>query len=251
LLTELGITLPDKQENSLKNRVFIRNISQVSGGRLDSYYFQEHFEKLEVALKNGKYPIVRVSDEAEKITSGATPLSGGDSYTDVENGIPFVRSGEINEFNEIDFENCLYIKREVHETMLKSSQLKFNDILIAIVGATIGQVAVYKSDIEGNINQALALVRFKENVLPEYFKSFLYYSIGQSVLDRLKRPVARANINLQEIGTIPFPLPPLEIQEIIVNHIQSIRDKAKVLENEAKEILEQANAEVERMILGE
>jgi hypothetical protein len=42
--------------------------------------------------------------------------------------------------------------------MLKSSQLKFNDTLIAIVGATIGQVAIYESDKEANINQALTRV---------------------------------------------------------------------------------------------
>ena len=111
--------------------------------------------------------------------------------------------------NEIDFENCLYIKRKVHEKMLKSSQLKFNDTLIAIVGATIGQVTIYESDKEANINQALALVRFGEDVLPEFFKSIQFYSAGKGVLDRLKRPVARANINLDEIGTTTFPLPAL------------------------------------------
>ena len=35
LLKELRITLPNEQEKSLKNRVFLRNISEVSGGRFD------------------------------------------------------------------------------------------------------------------------------------------------------------------------------------------------------------------------
>lgn len=251
LLEELGITLPEQQENSLKNRVFLRNINEVSGGRFDGYFYQEYFRKLELSLENGKYPIVKVSQKAKKITSGSTPLSGGDSYTNPEEGIPFVRSGEINEFNEIDFENCIYLKKEVHEKMLKGSKLQYNDILIAIVGATIGQIAVYKSNREANINQALALVRFNDDVLPEFFKSFLFYSVGKGVLYRLKRPVARANINLDEIGTITFPFPPLEIQEKIVSEITKRRQQAQALQAQAKAVLEQAKMEVEGMILGE
>ena len=38
-------------------------------------------------------------------------------------------------------------------------QLEYDDVLIAIVGATIGQVSVYKDKKPANINQALALVR--------------------------------------------------------------------------------------------
>ncbi len=46
---------------------------------------------------------------------------------------------------------------------------------------------------------------------------FLRSSFGQFILDRIKRPVARANINLDEIGSMPIPLPPLAKQKEIAD----------------------------------
>ena len=74
--------------------------------------------------------------------------------------------------------------------------------------------------------------------------------MGQLSLNRLKRPVARANINLEEISTIKIPLPPLAKQQEIANHIYSIRQQAKQLQEEGKTILENAKKEVEQMIIG-
>ena len=75
-------------------------------------------------------------------------------------------------------------------------------------------------------------------------------SIGQLNLDKMKRPVARANINLDEIGHIIIPIPPLDKQQEIINHISKMRAQAKQLQAEGAEILQKAKLEVERMILG-
>jgi type I restriction enzyme S subunit len=66
----------------------------------------------------------------------------------------------------------------------------------------------------------------------------------------MKRPVARANINLDEIGTLPIPLPPLEKQYEIAEHIRTIRQKAKQLQQDGACILADAKIQVEQMILG-
>lgn len=248
LLERLGIETPAATETK---KTFFTRASKLSGGRFDPFYHQIEFEELEKALQSGKYAVKSFQKLAKKITSGATPLAGGDAYTTKELGIAFIRSGEINEFDDIDFDDVVYIKPEVHNKMLKSSQLKKNDLMIAIVGATIGQVGIFKYDFEANINQAIALVRFNDSVNVEFIKSFLKTSIGQKVLERLKRPVARANINLDEIASIQIPLPPLEIQEEIAAHIQSIRERARELERDAQAEVERAKQEVERMILGE
>lgn len=226
ILKELGIILPE-ENNSIEKRIFTVEYKDVLKSKLDPYSNKLIFKKIKIAFRNSKYSSVKLKEYTIKITSGATPLAGGDDYTTKEEGIPFIRSGEINEFNEIDFENCLFIKKEIHNKMLKSSQLKYHDVLIAIVGATIGQVAIYNDTREANINQALALVRLKDSVIPEYFKSFLFSSAGKKILDQLKRPVARANINLDEIGTIEFPLPPLEIQKKIIEFVNKSRQDSQ------------------------
>ena len=184
------------------------------------------------------------------ITSGITPKSGGDAYGDDRlNGIPFIRSGNINIDGELDFNDLLYIRPNIHNTIMKSSQVRNNDFMIAIVGATIGQVGIYVFDNEANINQAIALVKLKDGINVEYVKELIKSSIGQLSLNRLKRPVARANINLEEIATIQVVLPPFEVQQKIATQIQSIRQQAKALQAEGKAILEDAKHKVEQMII--
>ena len=121
--------------------------------------------------------------------------------------------------------------------------------MIAIVGATIGQVGIYLSDKEANINQAIALVRVKEGINSEYVKEVVSSSIGQLNLERLKRPVARANINLEEIGSIIIPFPDLDKQNEIVNKVKTIRQKVKQLQNEGNALLEETIQKIEKLIL--
>lgn len=248
LLKELGITLPNLKAE-LNDRVFYVNYSELSN-RLDPYYSLKYFQQSFEAIHLGKYPIVSLKSLTTLITSGITPKSGGDAYVDDRlNGIPFIRSGNINIDGELDFNDLLYIRPNIHNTIMKSSQVRKNDLMIAIVGATIGQVGIYVFDNEANINQAIALVRLKDGINVEYVKELIKSSIGQLSLNRLKRPVARANINLEEIATIQVVLPPFEVQQKIATQIQSIRQQAKALQAEGKAILEDAKRKVEQMII--
>ena len=250
LLGELGIELPIMESQTLQNRIFIVSRS-VLEDRLDPYYSQEYFRNAFEVLGLCKYPVVNLKEISKLITSGITPKSGGDAYTEDKSiGIPFVRSGNISIDGELNYDDLLYLKPEIHENVMNSSKLKKDDILIAIVGATIGQVGIYLSEGEANINQAIALVRLKEGYNVQFVKELIKSSIGQLSLNRLKRPVARANINLEEISRIKVVLPPKEKQEEIVEHISEMRARAKKLQAEGAEVLQKAKMEVERMILG-
>lgn len=249
ILNELGINLPEIRTD-LKSRMFIVNRSELEA-RLDPYFSQNYFKEAFSTLFRGKYPVHSIKELSTLITSGITPKSGGEAYTeDKENGVPFIRSGNIDINGDIDFEDLLYIKPDIHETIMKSSQVKKNDLMIAIVGATIGQVGIYLDNREANINQAIALVRLKKCNDVQYIKEIIRSEVGQLSLNRLKRPVARANINLEEISSIKIPLPPLIKQQEIANHISAIRQLAKLLQKEGQTILENAKKEVEQMILG-
>lgn len=248
LLNELGVSLPE-QHTDLKDRMFIINKKSVDK-RWDPYYSQVYFRDAFKAVESGNYPVVNLKSISELITSGVTPKSGGEAYTeDRINGVPFIRSGNISIDGELNYDDLLYLKPRVHETVMSSSKLRMNDLLIAIVGATIGQVGIYLSNGEANINQAIALVRLKKGYNIQFVKELIKSSIGQLSLNRLKRPVARANINLEEIGTIKIVLPPLDKQNEIASHIFEIRQKAKALQEEGKAILEEAKRKVETMII--
>lgn len=247
ILETLHIKFPEVAEK----RCYSISSFDLRNNRMDTHYHQPKFSLLEEYLKNCNCDYKKIKDISYKISSGATPLSGGDSYTD-NTGIPFIRSGDINKYDKINYTKTLYIKENVHNKMLRSSQLEYDDVLIAIVGATIGQVAVYKDKRPANINQALALIRVdKSKILPEYLKIYMLSKFGQEELNRNKRPVARANLNLDEIGNINILLPDLEHQHTIVNKYYKILEEIDALKKDAKTEFEKSKAKIEKMILGE
>lgn len=247
ILKSLGIVLPPKEYQNCDKEFHI-NISVLINNRIDPYYHKPYFDKAFDCLRKS-HETKYLRDIAELITSGITPKSGGKDYTTSEKGIAFIRSGDIDISGDIDFSNLLYITPQIHNTKMKTSQLRRNDIMIAIVGATIGQVGIYLSDKEANINQAIALVRLNKGVNPEYIKEILKSSIGQLNLDRLKRPVARANINLEEVGSILIPVPNIDKQNELVRKVKDIRTKAKQLQKEGNALLEEAKQIIEKMII--
>ena len=245
ILNELEITMP-KIDSCNNRKIFTLNKSELSN-RYDPYYFQDYFKISFEEINKCSYPIKTIKELSSLITSGITPKSGGDAYTEDQINI---RSGNIDINGKLDFADLLYLRPEIHNTTMKSSQVKKEDLLIAIVGATIGQVGIYLDECEANINQAIALVRLKSGINVQYVKELIKSSVGQLSLNRLKRPVACANINLEEISTIKIPLPPLAKQQEIVDHITALRHQAAQLQQEGKEALEKAKQEVEEMILG-
>ncbi len=209
--------------------------------RIDPHFYIPAFIQFYQQLEKSKFKIKTIDEVAEKVTSGATPLSKGDAYTSKEQGIPFIRSGDINEDKSINFEEALYIKDKIHNKQLKGSKLKKRDVLIAIVGATIGQISIYDYDKEANINQAIAIVRLKQEINSEYVKAFMISTLGQKQLDRIKRPVARANINLDEVRSIKIIFPSLAIQNKIVALVENSYKKQKDKESKINEFLDSIN----------
>ena len=56
-------------------------------------------------------------------------------------------------------------------------------------------------------------------------------------------------INRDSLLNLKIPLPPLEIQNKIAEEVKRRIQKAEELQKEAKEVLEKAKQEVEKMIL--
>ncbi|TLD80949.1 restriction endonuclease subunit S [Helicobacter sp. MIT 05-5293] len=248
LLGELGITMPQKANNTLDSRIFTQKISALSGSRFDPSYHQKYYQDLEKALQKGKYPLERLKDITNFIASGATPKSKGEDYE--ENGkYYFLRLVNFTQNLEVDLENVIFVKEHIYNIDLSRVRVKRGDILFGIAGS-IGKIAQYNYDLPAVINQAIAILRFKKNVFNDFILCILSSNITKNQTSRLQRPVAQLNINIQELESLKIPLPPLLIQEQIADEITHRRDKAKKLQQEAKEILESAKKEVEKMILG-
>jgi restriction endonuclease S subunit len=227
-----------------KNKIFMINLQELEG-RLDPHFYEPKFIENENKLQ--KIGCTKLAHQSLSIFSGITPKSGGDAYCEMNVGIPFIRSGDFLENGNINFSELLYIKPDIHNGVMKGSQLKKNDLLIAIVGATIGKVGIYQDSRDANINQAIAAVRLKQNLKPEFVRAFLLTPIGQKVIDRIKRPVARANLNLEEVGSFLIPDFSISKQNKIILAMDDAYAAKKQKELEAQQLLDS----IDDYLLGE
>lgn len=244
VLDELGIKLPE-----LKDKMtYVVSSEEVKNNRIDPRYYKPHFKKFEDEL-NKRKDIKDIGEISESVGSGSTPRAGGEDYTSREEGIPFIRIVNLKN-NTVVLDDVLYIKKEIHNGMLKRTQLKPNDVLLSMAG-TIGLSVVVPKDLgDANINQAIARIVLKNNINPFYLSALLNSKLGKFQTDRLSRPSVQANINLEEIRALKIPLPPLSVQNKIADEVKKRMQKAETLQKEAKQELEKAKAEVEKIILG-
>jgi restriction endonuclease S subunit len=246
LLEALGLTPPQ-----VKNTNVYATRTDSLDKRIDAYSNQSRFRVLFSVLRQSGYPIMTFGEIANRIFSGTTPLSKGEAYATPPGGVRFIRSGEITRDGEVTPTSEVHIRGEIHNGVMKRSRLERGDLLIAIVGATIGAAGVFDRPEAANINQAIAAVRLKDApVLPEFACLYLRSSFGQALLDYFKRPVARANINLGEIAEIPLAIPPREMQTSIIEEAHRRRAEARRSRAEAESQWSAAKLWFEEQLLG-
>jgi len=227
-------------------RVFRATSSQVIL-REDPHYNLPIFLTISKRLRKSLYSKKQVKDIVYFIRSGATPTAKGRAYTNREKGIPFLRVSDIKNY-EIDLSKVLFIKREIHEGMLKRTQLESDDVLLSMAG-TIGLSTVVKPDLgEININQAIARLKpIKGLVNPHFLKLFFNTKLGSALSDRESTVSNQPNINLKQIGSLQIPLPDLQTQSQIVDFFNSANQKIGFLQKQADEKL----ASIDSYILDE
>jgi restriction endonuclease S subunit len=246
LLSTLGLTLPSHNQKS-SYALRMRDI----GRRMDAYSNQARFRKLFEYIRNSTHTAVPFSRLASRIFSGVTPLAKGNAYVTPPDGVRFIRSGEITADGEVTQKSDVHVNWSIHNGMMKRSQLEQGDLLIAIVGATIGAAGVFNRNEPANINQAIAAVRLRDECIsPEFGCLYLRSSLGQALLDYFKRPVARANINLEEIGEIPVLVPSKELQSAVIMESHSRREEARRLRAAAERGWQAAKRRFEEQLLG-
>ncbi len=175
-----------------------------------------------------EFELVKIGD-VFKTSSGGTPLRNKPEY--YENGnIPWLKSGEVAQ-------GYIYKSEEfITEEGLKNSSAKLfpvNSVLVAMYGATAGQVGILK--FEATTNQAVCAIYPNDKVIPEY----LFWVLKQQTkaFVELSTGGGQPNISQQIIKDFEIPLPPLEIQQQIVAEIegyQKIIDGAKQIVNTYK-----------------
>jgi type I restriction enzyme S subunit len=93
--------------------------------------------------------------------------------------------------------------------------------LLVSIAATIGAVGILGFDC--CVPDSIVAVQPKEGVDTEYLFHWIGYA--RSDLERLAPQSAQKNINLQILSELPLPLPPLDEQRRIVEHLDALEAK--------------------------
>ena len=107
------------------------------GGALIRITTNLKFRAIDPIVESARFDVFNLGVLISDISSGITPKVDEDYYTD-SSGIPFLRVQNVTS-QGIDLSDVKFIKREVHDGMLKRSQLKKDDLVFTITGR-IGSV---------------------------------------------------------------------------------------------------------------
>jgi restriction endonuclease S subunit len=240
LLNELGITLTE-QDNSLKKRMFNVSFSEMIGQRIDPFHSLKY--KLLFSQKS-KYAFVPFKE----LLTGTPQYGANEEGKDrgSKDDVRYIRITDIDELGNLKNKSWKTAQNIEEQYLLKE-----NDILFARSGS-VGRCYIHK-EIQLPAIFAGYLIRFKTNaqkLVPDFLFYYCNSIFYKSWVNAIARPGVQANINAEEYKSLLIPLPPVEKQNEIVAHITQIRTQAKQLQTEAAQILNNAKAEIERMILG-
>ncbi len=157
-----------------------------------------------------KLATIKLGVVSTRITKGESPAWQGFDYED--EGVLFVTSENVR-LGEIDLRFPKYVPIEFHRK-LRRSALKKGDILVNLVGASIGRSCVFQGWYgPANVNQAVAVVTLDSAKAEiSFIAALLNSQRGQEMLLGNRVEGARANISLTDLRELDILLPPLHFQ---------------------------------------
>ena len=174
---------------------------------------------------------------SELITKGASPKWQGVSYTSDTSQTLFVTSENVRE-GFLDWTKEKYLDNTIN-VIQKRSILQKGDVLVNIVGASIGRSAIFDRDCLANTNQAVCLVRVKENLINEYLCHYFNSPFALMYYDDNKVETARANISLTNISDMPINLPTIEELIEIVKKLNELIEREVAIKTAVEQVIEQ------------
>ena len=240
LLGELGITLPKEEEHLLQNtdknssynldndnplvkkgRLFLTNLSEVTGKRWNAFEFKNR----KLKLGDGNYP--------NKTLKHLAYLLKGQSVTsnEIKKGdYPVIAGGQISPYthNRYNFTG--------------------NVITISASGAYSGYVWYHNYPIFAS-DCTVIFSKEESEITTLYLSEIL--KLKQKEIYNLQQGAGQPHVYARDLEKINIPIPSLQKQKEITNKITAIREKVKQLQIEAINILETAKRNIEQMILGD
>ncbi len=204
-------------QNIDPNKIFLVNFSELEGR------WDPTFTIYNKNINHYAFPIVRLQDLIAK----------NPQYGTAESGIPriselaprYIRITDIDELGNLD--DGLGATAENIEMQYILNE---NDILFARSGATVGKAYLHRKQpyVCFFAGYMIRFVVDNTKILPQYLFTYTQLKPYKDWVKAIQRAAAQPNINAEEYKSLPTSLPPLHIQQQIVdvyNAALSLRKK--------------------------
>jgi type I restriction enzyme S subunit len=214
----------------------VRGLANLKGAeRWDFDYHDPAYTSL-VQNLDSRYPTVRFGDIITLMTDmGAFSLYKTEYF--VDEGIPFLRVQNVQEYGVDLTKDTKYISHEYHE-QLEKSQLQPDDLLLT-TKAVIGVAAVVDEGLgECNMSQNLVRIRLADGINPSYLAVFLNSRLGRTQTETASTGPNQKYLNFGRIRDLIITLPPRPIQDQIAAIMQEAYATRQAMLAEAEALRE-------------
>lgn len=198
-------------DEQLKNNITVAKLLDLM--IFDRAYFEKDINtnaKKKVKIES-KYPLVKIKEISSSIINGSTPSTNIPEYWEPK---------EIDWATLKDFKS-LYISKTEQKISKKGLDkvrlVPKNSVLLSCT-ATLGKIAIVNHPLA--TNQQINAIVCNDKILPRYF-AYAMEEIGK-YMQYLTNNVGVKHINQEILNNIQVPLPPLDIQQKIVDEIEKV-----------------------------
>lgn len=153
-------------------------------------------------------------------------------------GIPYIRVLNLTWGSGLNLENLVFISKEMN-SLIKNSELKPNDILIAKTGATIGKTAIVPDSLPvSNTTSHVGKITLANGHDAKYF----YYVMTSSIVQKQIQDISamqstRPELGIEGLKNLILTVPPFDIQQHIARFLDDHCAKIdRVLHEKGKQL---------------
>jgi type I restriction enzyme M protein len=166
------------------------------------------------ALIQSKWDQVKLIDMCNLMRRGKTSSYG-------QSSIQIIKSGQARGYKEYDFKERYYVTPDF---VSDERNLQKGDLLLNSTGkGTAGRVTLFDLDGDFVVDSHITILRLDQvRALPLYFLNAFYLIGYKTIEDMATGQSGQIELSLDIIGNIKIPLPPIDIQQQIVNECEAV-----------------------------
>lgn len=212
-----------------------------AAGRLDAEYFKEEFDAARAALiAAGATKFVPLEDLLSALTNGHTPLRHDLSVGEV----PFLCAEHVSDF-EVHYNSDKRILARHHQSELARTRLRNGDVLLSIKGRVGNFALVENVPGDVNINQDVALLRFKRTLPVWWVLAFLNSPFGKLQVQQHCTGGINPFLGLGNVRKLEVPVFPDGVMRSVGEQAQESVSACRASKSRARELLHASQRAVE------